>query len=148
MRFHVSTTSMLPTLQPGDGLVVEGATATDVKTGDLVIIRNEHTWVAHRLIQRNASPGCLRWLTKGDHRLLADTCFDGTALVGVVKIIQRGERSIRLDIWQVERGGCALAWLSGWQAALGASKAGPTRRLLIKILQWGVSLLASLVYKI
>ncbi len=57
-------------------------------------------------------------LTKGDNRLLADPGVDGTGPVGVVKRIQRGEKSIDLDTRQAKYGGRVVAWLSGRQAEL------------------------------
>jgi hypothetical protein len=139
---------MLPTLQPGDALIVEGEYATEAEPGALVVIRNDNTWLVHRLIRRTAGGKHLSLLTKGDNRLLADPGFDSTAPVGVVKIIQRGERSISLHTRRVKYGGRLLAWLSSQQAALGVPEPGPARRLLIKGLQKGIYLLASQVYKI
>jgi hypothetical protein len=139
---------MLPTLKPGDALIVEGEPAVEAEPGALLVIRNENTWLVHRLIRRTAGGERLHLLTKGDNRLLADPGFAATRPVGVVKSIQRGERSIDLQTRRAKFGGRILAWLSGRQAALGAPEPGPARRLLIQGLQRGIYLLASQVYKI
>ena len=147
IRFHVSTTSMLPTLRPGDELIVVGETSAGAEPGALVVIRNDNAWVVHRLIRRKVSEEGFCLLTKGDNRLLADPGYVGPAPVGVVKRIQRGERSIDLYTRQAKYGGRGLAWLSSVQAELGTSEPGLVRRIIIKGLQRGIYSLASLVYK-
>ena len=148
IRFTVSTTSMLPTLRPGDALIVEGEAAAGVRPGEMVVIRNGNTWVVHRLIRRKVSGERYCFVTKGDNRRLADPGFDATAPVGVVKRIQRGEESIDLETWQAKYGGRVLAWLSAVQAELGALETGLFRRLITRGLQRGIYRLAWLVYKI
>jgi signal peptidase I len=145
--FHVFTTSMLPALQPGDALIVERAAAAEVTPGALVVIRNGNAWVVHRLIRRQAAGQSLHLLTKGDHRLFADSRFEGALPVGVVKSIQRGNRSIDLSTQRARFGGLVIAWISRIQANLYRRPLGRLRKVILQSLYQGIYILAVLVYK-
>lgn len=147
VRFHVFTTSMLPTLRPGDALIVERAAVAEFVPGALVVIRNGSAWVVHRLILRQTAGQSLHLLTKGDHQLFADTGFEGALPVGVVQSIQRGNCSIDLSAQRARYGGLLIAWISRIQAGLHRPAPGFLRKLILQGLYQGIYILAMLVYK-
>jgi signal peptidase I len=146
MRFYVPTTSMLPTLRPGDALIVERGAAAEVAPGALVVIRNGNIWVVHRLIHRKANGGNVYLQTKGDNQLNADPGFDGAAPMGVARSILREENKIDLFSWRARTGGRILAWISGAQAGWSAPAPGRFRRLILEGMRRGISVLSRLVY--
>jgi hypothetical protein len=146
VRFLVSTSSMLPTLRPGDALIVERGAAAEVTPGALVVIRNGNAWVVHRLIYRKVSGGSIYLQTKGDNQLSADPGFDGAAPMGVARRVLREESSIDLFAWRARTGGLILAWLSRTQAGWSAPTPGRFRQFTLESLRRGISLLSRLVY--
>lgn len=137
---------MLPTLCPGDALLVQRAFAAEVAPGDLLVIRHGSAWMVHRLLQLPAMGGGFYLLTKGDNRLFADPVFESSQLIGAVKSIQRGNRTIHLFTWQARLGGRALAGLSWTQGKLYKPAPGLLRKILLQVLRRGIYILARLVY--
>lgn len=139
---------MLPTIHPGDTLLVQGTLAVSVETGAMVVVRNGNTWVVHRLIRRKPVGEILRLLTKGDNRLSADLSFETSRPIGVVTSLQRGNSSISLLTWRARIGGRGLALLSWVQAKLYLPAPGLVRKLILRGLHHGIYFLAILVYKL
>ena len=148
MRFNVYTTSMQPVLRPGDALIVEGGAIAEVTPGAIVVVHNGNVWIVHRLIRRRVVGGRLCLQTKGDNRSRADSGIDGSAPIGVVKSVERGERSLSLLTWRARHGGRVLACLSRAQAGLYVPAPGVLRRLIMGGMRRGIYILALLVYKL
>ena len=147
VRFHVFTTSMLPTLRPGDALLVQGTAATEAVAGSLVVVRTGNSWIVHRLIQHVTVGESLHLITKGDNRQFPDPGFESSLPIGVVTSIQRGDRTIHLFTWRARYGGRLLAWLSRGQVDLHQPAPGLLRKILLRVLHQGIYILALLVYK-
>ncbi len=58
--------SMVPTLEPGDEIVVRHADVREIKRGDLVTFKVGPEVVTHRVIKRIETDGSLSFLQKGD----------------------------------------------------------------------------------
>jgi signal peptidase I len=66
MRFIAHGASMLPTLLPGDELLVQRASLAELVPGDMVLFKQHARWFAHRvrLVEKNGKRPCL--ITRGD----------------------------------------------------------------------------------
>jgi signal peptidase I len=66
MRFIAQGASMLPTILPGDELLVRRASLAELAPGDLVLFHRNRRWFAHRVrhIQSNGRQLCL--IARGD----------------------------------------------------------------------------------
>lgn len=118
VRFRVATHSMVPTLQPGDEVVVAAQAIGRVPVGSLVVLRRKNAWVVHRLIQRRrAADGAWLMTTKGDRSPFADPLWQGEDWVGVAQAVQRGPQSRDLTTFKIR---C----LGRWIAALSRLESG------------------------
>lgn len=88
LRLQVTGWSMLPTICPGDTLVLKSATAEDVSAGDIVLFRRDRRFFAHRVLAR---AGHDQWLTRGDAMPYTDSPIGNHELLGrVVSLIRNG----------------------------------------------------------
>ncbi len=79
----VQTASMLPTIRPGDAIVVEPVRASQLHIGDIISYRspqNPHTVITHRLVARNAQTQQL--ITSGDANTRPDPPVAPSHLIG------------------------------------------------------------------
>ncbi len=112
VRFRVATCSMVPTLQPGDEIIVKAEAIQRVPVGSLVVLRQQNYWVIHRLIhRRREADGVWQMMTKGDHSLFADPLWRGEDWVGVAQAAQRDSQWKDFTTFKAR-------WLGGWIAAL------------------------------
>ena len=87
LRLQVTGWSMLPTICPGDTLVLKSATAEDVSEGDIVLFRRDRRLFAHRVLARAGD----QWLTRGDAMPYTDSPIGNRELLGrVVYLIRNG----------------------------------------------------------
>jgi signal peptidase I len=104
LRLHVKGRSMLPTLQPGDEVIVEPAQPNELKPGDWVVIQTSNQLLVHRFLTFNAD-GYL--LTKGDAHRAPDPPWTSKDLIGRVTAYGRGEQIKpirRNDLFEIVRG--------------------------------------------
>ena len=88
MRLRVRGRSMLPTLRPGDEVIVQPATAEALAPGDWVVVRGAQGAFLHRYLGwRNG-----RVVTKGDGHRALDPSWSPEAVLGRVVEAQRGGR--------------------------------------------------------
>jgi Peptidase S24-like len=87
LRLQVTGWSMLPSIWPGDTLVIEPAKYDEVATGDVVLFLHEHRLFAHRAVGRN--PDGSRILTRGDAMRREDPPVTEAELLGKVTVIWR-----------------------------------------------------------
>src|SRR5271154_6433672 len=64
--------SMLPTVRPGDTLVVERIAPDQVRAGDVVVTGRGGTLVGHRVVSLPGGLADRRWITQGDALALPD----------------------------------------------------------------------------
>lgn len=79
--------SMLPSIWPGDVLLIENALSERFEPGDIVVIRKSSELLIHRLVSKGTS-----WVTRGDAMSQADQPVKPEDVLGKVKKIQRGNQ--------------------------------------------------------
>ena len=110
VRLRVDGTSMLPSLKPGDVVVLKPVEPEQLQKGDLVVVRREHDLVTHRLIGQQAG----QWLIKGDNCRYPDPPAAEMMILGKVIAIERSAEKFNLQepYWQtVNRWLARLGWL-------------------------------------
>src|SRR4051812_34147145 len=97
--------SMVPTIWPGDTLIVEPATAANVDAGDIVLFSNSCRFVAHRVTEKTADIENVRMVTRGDAMSAPDAAIEESQLLGRVVLILRDGRGIdpRKNLGRSER---------------------------------------------
>jgi hypothetical protein len=93
LRLQVTGWSMLPTIWPGDTLLIERAEASSVSIGDIVLISRDGRLMAHRLVSKRMDKAEL--VTRGDGMESADPATDNSNLLGKVTLIVRNGRFVR-----------------------------------------------------
>lgn len=112
IRMQVSGASMLPSIWPGDTLVIESKMGAKIVSGDIVLIARDGRFFVHRLVGRLNS----QWITRGDSMPQPDPPATTADLLGRVSAIHRGRQVVnprrRVAFWA-----SALAWmLCNWDA--------------------------------
>jgi hypothetical protein len=82
---------MLPAIWPGDALVVEPATCSNVALGDIVLYSNAYRFVAHRVVEKSGELE-ERVRTRGDAMSTADAPIKLGEILGKVSFIVRKGR--------------------------------------------------------
>jgi len=88
IRLTALGSSMLPSIWPGDVLLIESARSQQFEPGDVVVIRESSGLLIHRLICKN---GC--WITRGDAMPQDDPPVRPGDVLGKVTKICRGTRA-------------------------------------------------------
>lgn len=95
LRLQVTGWSMLPTIWPGDTLLIDRAAAHEVCAGDIVLYNRNRGFVVHRVL---AAPECDQkagtLLTRGDAMPAPDPPLADSDLLGKVSFILRDGRCI------------------------------------------------------
>jgi len=94
LRLRVTGWSMLPTVWPGDTLVIERVDSDAVCEGDIVLFNRERRLFAHRVVTKSGSDGDTRILTRGDAMPQPDPLVSDRDLLGRVKHIVRNGKCI------------------------------------------------------
>ena len=94
LRLQVMGWSMLPSVWPGDTLVVERVKGEAVSKGDIVLFGRDRRLFAHRVVRKSSSPGNSTIRTRGDAMPAADPPVDESQLLGRVSFIVRNGRII------------------------------------------------------
>jgi len=94
LRLQVMGWSMLPTVWPGDTLVVESADSNSVCKGDIVLFGRDRRLFAHRVVTKRGQPGDSRVVTRGDAMPAPDSPLAEDELLGKVSVIVRDGRCI------------------------------------------------------
>jgi signal peptidase I len=80
---------MLPAIWPGDALVVEPATCSDVALGDIVLFSNAYRFVAHRVVEKSGEAETGQVRTRGDAMSTGDGPIRPSQILGKVSFIVR-----------------------------------------------------------
>ena len=91
LRLRVNGWSMLPSVWPGDMLLVESAKDGAVREGDIVLFGRDHRLFAHRVLAK-AEGGMIA--TRGDAMPQPDPPTPGHELLGKVAFIARNGKLI------------------------------------------------------
>lgn len=95
LRLQVTGWSMLPTIWPGDTLVVKRAGDSDIIDGDVVLFSNGRRFVAHRVITKNSGSGKPMVQTQGDALSRRDAPVTHDELLGKVSFIMRKGKRVK-----------------------------------------------------
>jgi hypothetical protein len=118
LRLQVTGWSMLPTVWPGDTLVIERIDPGSLSEGDIVLIGRERRLFAHRLISKESADSGV--LTRGDAMTAPDPRAQEKDVLGKVSFILRNGRCIepRKNLKASERAVAALVQRSEIAARL------------------------------
>jgi signal peptidase I len=94
LRLQVTGSSMLPSVLPGDTLIIERATAGTVSEGDVVLFGRDRRLFAHRVITPANRRADSKVITRGDAMPAADPPVTPSDLLGRVALIQRDGKCI------------------------------------------------------
>jgi signal peptidase I len=92
LRLRVHGWSMLPTVMPGDTVVLESTTNDDVAEGEIVLFRRERRFFIHRVVRKFEHKPEL--LTRGDAMQQADPPVGRHELLGKVLYIERNGQCV------------------------------------------------------
>jgi signal peptidase I len=92
LRLCVTGWSMLPTVWPGDTLVVERISPDQVRIGDVVVVARDGKLCEHRVISIAEDSGNRQWITRGDALSVPDRPVLENELLGRASyLIRRGK---------------------------------------------------------
>jgi hypothetical protein len=94
LRLQVTGWSMLPTVWPGDTLVVERAESCAVSAGEIILFSRDRRLFAHRVVGKADELKDAQIITQGDGMARPDPPVAGPAVLGKVSVIIRGGRCI------------------------------------------------------
>jgi signal peptidase I len=93
LRLCVTGWSMLPTVWPGDTLVVERVSPDQVRIGDVVVVARDGKLCEHRVISITEDSGNRQWITRGDALPVPDRPVLENELLGRASyLIRAGKR--------------------------------------------------------
>ncbi|MFZ3200767.1 MAG: S24 family peptidase [Candidatus Acidiferrales bacterium] len=124
LRFAALGASMVPTIFPGDILIIRHETARSARCGDVVLLMREGQFCAHRLVEKSEERGRFSLVTRGDAHTKNDPPLAENELLGCVAAVVRGGRRIELSgrssarqllaRWAVRQWSGALKWQLRW----------------------------------
>jgi signal peptidase I len=94
LRLRVTGWSMLPSVWPGDTLLIERVGREEVSEGDIVLFGRDRRLFAHRVVTKVDAPGNSRIITQGDGMPRPDAPLADSELLGRVTFIVRNGKLI------------------------------------------------------
>jgi hypothetical protein len=94
LRFAATGWSMLPSIWPGETLVIERVEPDLVRIGDMVLVGRGGRLCAHRVVGIAGDGQNRQWITRGDALLVPDRPVAGNELLGRVRYLIRAEKCI------------------------------------------------------
>jgi signal peptidase I len=94
LRLKVTGWSMLPSVWPGDTLVIEKADSSAVSAGDIVLFGRDRRLFVHRVITTGNYDPESQVVTRGDAMPAADSPVSRAELMGKISLILRNGRRI------------------------------------------------------
>ena len=119
--------SMLPTVWPGDVLVVHPVKLEAVETGEILLYSRDHQLIAHRAVARNEQNGEPVLITRGDSLRVSDPPVRSPQVVGRIAFILRGNSTLR-PARTLGPAARIIAWL--------AQRSTLFLRILLRLLRW------------
>jgi hypothetical protein len=94
LRFEATGWSMLPSVWPGDTLMVERVSGDEVRIGDVVLVGRDGRLCAHRVVSRSRDTENPLWITQGDAMASPDRPVKEGELLGRVSYLIRAGKLI------------------------------------------------------
>jgi signal peptidase I len=126
LRFVARGSSMIPTIYPGDILLVARQPAANVGCGQVVLTSRGGRFCAHRVIRKMEEGGRQALITRGDALVDEDPPVSEHDLLGRVTAVVRGRKRIELAEkqragkkllrWAVRHSDVLAAWLLRWNS--------------------------------
>lgn len=89
VRLRATGRSMLPSVEPGDVLRIEHATADRIQPGDVILYDAGGRLIAHRVVRSAVDNGVTHLITRGDSHWWTDPPIASAQLLGRVIGIRR-----------------------------------------------------------
>jgi signal peptidase I len=89
LRFRATGWSMLPSVWPGDTLVMSSVNQDEIRIGDVVLVGRDGRLCAHRVVSVAEGGGNRRWITQGDANTTPDRPVSEGELLGRVSYLIR-----------------------------------------------------------
>jgi signal peptidase I len=93
LRLKVAGRSMLPTMWPGDILMIESRRAGDLTVGDIGLFEHRARFFIHRIQRLLVLNASLHFVTRGDSASHDDPPFPAESLLGKVVQIEHGNKT-------------------------------------------------------
>ena len=105
LQFEATGWSMLPSMWPGDTLMVERVSGDQVRIGDVVLVGRDGRLCAHRVVSTSEDKENPLWITQGDAMAAPDRPVNESELLGRVSCLIRAGRliAVRPELSVVER---------------------------------------------
>lgn len=126
LRFVARGASMLPSIFPGDILLVSRQPAASVRCGHVVLTSRDGRFYAHRLVRKMEEGGQHSLITRGDALADEDPPFPAQGSLGRVTAVVRGRKRIELAEkqragekllqWAVRHSDALAVWLLRWNS--------------------------------
>ena len=95
LKIRVTGWSMLPTIWPGDTLVIEQSDPAAVGEGDIVLFDWDQRLIAHRVVAKKGDLEPWEILTQGDSMKTSDPCIAPNKILGRVSFIIRNRKLVK-----------------------------------------------------
>ncbi len=95
LTLKVTGSSMLPSVFPGDTLIIERADLSATQNGDILIIGRDGRLLAHRLMDTVTSSDRAAALTKGDALTYSDPVAEDDKVLGKVSLVVRNGKAVQ-----------------------------------------------------
>jgi len=90
LRLRVTGFSMLPSVWPGDLLLIRRRVIKQIYPGDIVLFARHGRLIAHRVVFKTDDPEAPSLITRGDARPSQDSAIGPAELLGKVSAVLRG----------------------------------------------------------
>jgi signal peptidase I len=94
LRFRATGWSMLPSVWPGDTLVMERVSPDQVRAGAVILVGRDGRLCAHRVVSVAEGFGSPRWITQGDANSAPDQPVSEGELLGRVNYLIRAGKLV------------------------------------------------------
>ena len=95
VHLRATGTSMLPSISPGDLLLVVQCPAESMQPGDVVVFTHRTRVFAHRLVEKRRDPAGFAFVTRGDSNWHNDPPSRDDQLIGKVVAVRSAGQSPR-----------------------------------------------------
>jgi ATP-binding cassette subfamily B protein len=114
LQLRMQGFSMFPTLQPGDKGLVQKCSASNIKAGDIIVVRKNQTFIAHRLIRIETHGKDTLYICRGDQNGFEDKPAGENEVVGKLVSFERKGRVTNINTPKMNVIRWKMMNLPGW----------------------------------